>query len=199
MSLLPSTRQSLLTRLKDPGDILAWTEFSRIYEGSIYATARRWGMQHADACDLVQNVLQSVAKQMDNWNARHAVGSFRGWLRTVTRNQLINCLQSRRNRLQIGSNTTRDWNQIADDRESIDASLEIEYQREVFQMAAEIVRDEFEEKTWRAFWLCTVESFETHEVASTLNSSQSAVYVAKCRVLARLRIEVTRIIQAEQE
>jgi RNA polymerase sigma-70 factor, ECF subfamily len=199
MTHLPSTRHSLLTRLKDPADIHAWSEFSRIYEGTIYATARRWGMQHADACDIVQNVMQSVAKQMDHWQARYAVGSFRGWLRTVTRNQLINCLESRRNRIHIGADATRAWNQIADSKESLNASVEIEYQREVFQLAAEIVRDEFEEKTWRAFWLCTVESLETPEVASTLNLSHSAVYVAKCRVLARLRTEVSRIIKGEEE
>jgi hypothetical protein len=74
MEQTPTTRPSLLVRLKDPGDERAWEEFAAIYSPLIYGLGRRKGLQHADAADLVQDVLRAVASAIGRWHRRLAGG-----------------------------------------------------------------------------------------------------------------------------
>jgi len=189
---------TLLVRLRDRADGHAWDEFMQIYEGAIYATSRQWGLQHADSCDLVQTVLQSVAKQVDTWESRHAIGSFRGWLRQVTRNHLINAVLARKRREHVSKTAAWDWNRVPDDANPDMSLFELEYQREVFHIAAKIVQTEFEPRTWEAFWMSAVDESPAHEIAKKLAISNGAVYIAKSRVMARLRDEVQRITKADE-
>src|SRR5215813_1841433 len=91
----PATRASLLVRLRDGSDAAAWREFVHLYATVIYGFARKRGLQDADAADLMQEVLRSVAAAVGRLNYDPGKGTFRGWLYSITRNKIYNFLESR--------------------------------------------------------------------------------------------------------
>src|SRR5262245_12178765 len=99
----PSTRPSLLFRMRDPADHAAWLEFVGLYEPAIYRILRQHGLQDADARELMQDLLLALSRSIDRWDPDKERGSFRGWLRRVCRNLVINWSQRRkRSVLAIG-------------------------------------------------------------------------------------------------
>src|SRR5262249_39656021 len=150
---------------------------------------RRKGLQDADARDLCQEVFRTVAQAIGRWDLDPARGSFRGWLSRIARNLLVNVLTRRPYRLR-GSGSTS----IQDLLEAQPASdpmatawFEAEYRRRLFQGAAEQVRGEIAATPWQAFWRTAVEGRPPGDVAVELGLSVGAVYIARSRVLARLR------------
>jgi RNA polymerase sigma factor (sigma-70 family) len=190
----PTTRYSLLVRLCQPADEQAWQEFVAIYEPFVYRLARRRGFQHADAADLCQEVFQAIAKAIERWHARTDRGSFRAWLFQIARNIMINTLRYRqRHPGGVGGSDIKRLldQQPSDDEES--RLLAVEYERHLFQWSAEEVKSEFRPATWQAFWQTGVEGRAPREVAATLSMSVGAVYIARSRVMARLREKIEEI------
>jgi RNA polymerase sigma-70 factor (ECF subfamily) len=185
----PATRASLLVRLRDASDAPAWAQFVRVYAPLIYGFARRQGLQDADAADLTQDVLQAVAGAIRGLDYDPARGSFRGWLFTVVRSRLSNFRRRRRSHPDEGSGDTVIQQGLAGVPAPDDdaAWWDQEHQRRLFAWAAEQVRPAVEPATWQAFWGAAVEGSPAKEVASALGMSVAAVYMAKSRVLARLK------------
>jgi RNA polymerase sigma factor (sigma-70 family) len=193
----PDTRASLLLRIRDAGNEEAWRQFVDLYAPLIYGLARRRGLQDADAADLMQEVFRSVATAIRglDYDPRH--GSFRGWLYTVARNRLSDLVSSRKRPGQgAGGSGVQVMLEEQPGREDDSGYWDREYERQVFAWAAEQVRGEFKDSTWRAFWLTAVEGQSGEEAAATLGLSMGAVYAAKSRVLTRLREEV-RLLAGE--
>ena len=191
----PATRASLLVRLRDGGDAGAWREFVHLYAPIIYGFARKRGLQDADAADLMQEVLRSVSLAAKRLEYDPARGSFRGWLFTVTRNKVFNFLESRSRRV-LGSGDSRVQQRLeqqADSDGALSAEWEANYQRTMANQAMERVKGEFQAATWNAFIQTAVEGRTPAQVASRLGLSVGAVYVAKSRVIARLRQEIERM------
>jgi RNA polymerase sigma-70 factor (ECF subfamily) len=193
MDQSPATRQSLIFKLRDPPDSGAWSEFVALYEPLIYRLARRKGLQDADAKDVCQEVFRAVAGSVDRWDPER--GSFRGWLSTIARNLTINFL-TRGARHSRGSGATSVQELLeahpAGDP-SATAMFDREYKRQLFQFAASDVKSEFAPVTWQAFWRTAVEDCPPAEVASELGLSVGSIYVARSRVLARIRRRVERL------
>lgn len=197
MSAPPLTRASLLVRLKDPNDAGAWTEFARLYASVVYGFARKRGLQDADAADLMQEVLRSVANAVGRLEYDPRKGTFRGWLYSITRNKIFNFLEANRRRVRgSGDSQVQQRLQELPDRDLDDDEWDREYDRKVFAWAAERVRDEFQASTWQAFWLTAVDGRDAQDAGKQLGMSPGAVYVAKSRVLARLREEIRELSQS---
>ncbi|WP_165225374.1 RNA polymerase sigma factor [Aquisphaera insulae] len=189
----PATRCSLIIKLRDPADTAAWREFVEIYEPLIHRLARRKGLQDADARDLGQEVFRAVAGAVDRWDP--SLGRFRAWLSTIARNLLINFLT--RGRAQPRGSGTTSVQDLLEAQPAADpfatAIFEDEHRRRLFRWAAEEIRGEFTPATWQAFWQTAVEGRKPAEVADALRLSIGSVYVARSRVLARLRRRIDRL------
>jgi RNA polymerase sigma-70 factor (ECF subfamily) len=195
MGKAPSTRPSLLVRMRDAADRQAWLQFVEIYAPLVYRFARRRGLQDADAADLTQEVLQAVAGAVQRLDYDPQRGSFRSWLFTVARNKLQNFLISRRRyHARNGVPGALDYLDDLPAPPSDEAALwEQEYQQRLFDWAADEVRGNFHDSTWQAFWQTAVEGKSVKDVARALSLSPGAVYIARSRVLARLREQIQQV------
>lgn len=197
MTLNPSTRASLLFRLRDSQDHAAWVEFVSLYEPVAYRLLRRHGLQDADAREVLQELFLAVSRNIDRWDPSMERGSFRGWLRRVTRNLVINWLKSRERRAQAigGTDLQAMLEQLPADSGAETIEFDQELRRSLFQRAAERVEREVQAATWQAFWKTSVEGTSIQDAANNLKMSVGAVRVAKCRVLAKLQIAVKELEQ----
>ncbi len=191
----PTTRQSLVLRLRNLDDQAAWAEFVGIYEPLIYQLARRKGLQDADARDLCQEVFRAVAGAIERWDPDPTKGRFRGWLFRIARNLLVNYFaDQRRHARGTGSTSVQEMLEASPAQDArAEAEFAAEFQRQAFRWAAGQVKHEFAEATWQAFWKTGVENRAVEEVARELGMSTGAVYIARSRVLARLRERVQQL------
>jgi RNA polymerase sigma-70 factor (ECF subfamily) len=185
------TRASLLVRIQDPSDSQAWRQFFDLYAPVVYGFARKRGLQDADAADLMQDVLRSVVTVAGRLDYDPAKGTFRGWLFSVTRNKIFNFLDKQRRQAR-GSGDTGAHRRLDElpAPEDDQAEFDRDYERRRFAWAADRVRDEFHDSTWRAFWMTSVDGLSAKDAGGKLKMSPGAVYVAKSRVIARLREEI---------
>jgi RNA polymerase sigma factor (sigma-70 family) len=191
----PSTRPSLLVRVRDSRDAAAWAQFVAVYGPLVYGFARKQGLQDADAADLTQETLRVVAGAIQSLEYDPARGSFRSWLFQVVRHRLYR-FRDRQARPGQGSGDTGAHDRLREvpGREPDPASLwDEEYERRQFAWAAEQVRGQVQESTWQAFWRTAVEGQSGQEVAEALGLSVAAVYLAKGRVMARLKEEIRQL------
>jgi RNA polymerase sigma-70 factor (ECF subfamily) len=192
MNEAPSTKPSLLIRLRDPGDERAWAEFTEIYGPLVHQLARRRGLQDADAQDLVQDVFRAVARAIERYDPDPARGSFRGWLARIANNLIINLLAAQK-RHPRGTGDT-DMQRLLEQQPDVPAEesafFEAEYRRRLLAWAAERARGSFSEPIWQAFWRTGVEGKPAKDVADALKMSIGSVYQYKSRVVARIRREI---------
>ncbi|MGK0184755.1 MAG: RNA polymerase sigma factor (sigma-70 family) [Verrucomicrobiales bacterium] len=186
------TRQTLLLRIRDEGDERAWAEFMELYAAFIFNYCRKQGLQTADTEDVVQEVFRAVAKSIRGFDYDPAQGTFRSWLFRVVRSKLANHFNKQKRHPTTPGETQLEYLADQESEASADeaADWELEYKRRVFQWATERVQSEFKENTWRAFWMSAVEEKSPADIAGELGISTGAVYIAKSRVVARLRKEV---------
>jgi RNA polymerase sigma factor (sigma-70 family) len=201
MADAPLTRASLLVRIRDGRDHDAWRQFVQVYAPVVYAFARKRGLQDADAADVMQDVLRSVSRAAGRLNYDPSRGSFRGWLYTVARNKIFNSLNGSRRDPAQGSGDTgvrQKLEELPGAEMQLAEAWDEEYERSVAALAMRRVQGEFKPATWQAFWGTAVEGRQAADVGEQLQMSPGAVYVARSRVLARLKDEVRRLQEAEE-
>jgi RNA polymerase sigma factor (sigma-70 family) len=194
MSEIPQTRRSLLLELSRRSDD-AWAEFLLVYEGAIYRVCRSKGLQDADARDVTQEVLAAVQARVSTWDHDGAKGSFRAWLLRVARNISIDSIANRARREAAGGDTETEQllRELPDTRGDSQAEFDLEYRRSLFAWAADRVRSEVRDVTWRAFQLTAIQGLTAEEAADRLGVPIGSVYTAKCRVVARIRSRVDEL------
>ncbi len=194
MADIPSTRASLLVRLVDRADDSAWREFVALYAPIVYRFARSHGLQDADAADLTQDVLRGVVGAVGAFDPGR--GPFRSWLFTVAHRRLYDFVRQHK-RLPTPASDNATMQMFSETPAPSDqAAWDLEWERQLFNLAAERVKADCTGNTWQAFWQTAVEGRGGAAVASALGISIAAVYLAKSRVMAKLKSEI-RSLQAE--
>jgi RNA polymerase sigma-70 factor (ECF subfamily) len=187
---MDQTPPSLLERMRQPTDQDAWNRFVQLYTPLLFLYARRLGLQEHDAADLVQEVFALLVRKLPEFRYE-AHKRFRGWLWTVT----VNKWRERQRRQTVSPQAGEDELAelaVPDDTEAVS---EAEYQRYLTRRALEVMRAEFQPATWQAFWECAVNDRPAAEVAAELGLSENAVYLAKGRVLRKLRRELEGLLE----
>lgn len=194
----PETRLSLIVRLQNSRDEAAWAEFLMLYEPVILRLLQRQGLQDSDARDVCQQVLAAVAKDVEQWQSDERPASFRRWLSQIARHRVLKFLIKERKRIAAegGSNAAQRMATQPDLKTSLSAEFEMECRQQMLLVAGEQIRGEFHDITWRAFWLTSIEGRSVADVAGELRTSVGNVYVARSRIIARLRDKV-REMQGE--
>jgi RNA polymerase sigma-70 factor, ECF subfamily len=171
----------------------AWQRLVDLYGPVVYRWCRQLGVAQADAADVVQDVFAAVAAGAGRFRREKPEHSFGAWLRTVTRNKVNDHFRRRRGLLDAEGGTNAQQ-RLLDLPESVEESLsmtsKLDPDARFVHRALEVVRAEFEPRTWDAFWRIAVDGQSPAEVAAAMNLSLPAVYQAKSRVLRRLRREL---------
>jgi len=195
MGDFPETSHSLIARVKDLADAGAWSEFLGIYRPVVYRMARRRGLQDADAQDLSQQVFLAVSQAIERWEPLPGQPPFRAWLTTITRNAITKAVTRAPRDVGTGSSSVLELlSQASVDAETT-AELLSESRREAVRWAAAQIRPEFSETTWQLFWETAVAGKSIAEVVAKTGRSVGAVYMARFRVLERLRAKVQEVSQ----
>ncbi len=198
MTQFPETRDSLLLQVRDPRDRDAWERFEQIYRPVIYRLARQRGLQDADAQDLSQQVLMAVASAVGRWERNGQSVRFRHWLRRVARNAIINALsRSPKDRAVGGTSVQELLDEQRQTDEDTENQIELEFRRELYRRAAEIVRADVHPETWQAFELTVIDGHDVETAENQLSKSVGAIYAARSRIMRRLREVVHELEEPE--
>jgi RNA polymerase sigma-70 factor (ECF subfamily) len=167
----------------------------RLYGPSIYSWCRAMGATPDIAQDLVQDVFDAVYRNMARFRHDRASDSFRGWLKVITRNKVRDHYRRLAHEPDaVGGTTARAAiEQIADSPtppEDDRGQDDIDTRSRLTRRALELLRDEFRDRVWQAFWKTMMENTPPTEVAKELGVSVWAVYKARARILRRLREEL---------
>lgn len=195
MHEFPETRNSLIARVQEQGDGASWAEFLAIYQPVVLRMARRRGFQEADALDVVQQVFFSVSRSIGSWQSGDDMPPFRAWLSTIARNAITQTLTRRKPDIATGSTDVSDMLLEWPDRDATSAELDREARAGIFRLVANQVREEFSPDTWAAFWRTAVDGQSAAEVSKALGRTAGAIYVARFRVLARLKERAQELAQ----
>jgi RNA polymerase sigma-70 factor (ECF subfamily) len=179
----------LLERVK-ADDPRAWDQLVALYAPLVFQWCRGWDLREQDAADIFQEVFQAVALHIGSFRKQRKEDTFRGWLRTITRNKIHDHFR-RRGREPEGVGGTDAQTRLTQypAPQPGDEGSRSEQPGEpgLVRRALELIRAEFAERTWQAFWRTAIEGRPAPEVAAELSMSPGAVRVAKSRVLQRLR------------
>lgn len=187
-----ATSPSLLERLRGR-DEAAWQRLVLLYGPLVRYWCQRGGVSAADADDVAQEVFTGISDGLATFH-RQGTGSFRAWVRSITRHKMLDFFR-RRQRQPLGAGGTDAFRQIQEVPDTALAEEDASETSGLYRRAVDLIRGEFEDRTFQAFWQAGVENQPTDLVAAQLGMSGVAVRIAKSRVLARLRQEVGDLIQ----
>ena len=198
--LLP-TRWSLIERLKNWDDGESWRTFFDTYWKLIYGVAIKSGLTHAEAQDVVQETVVSVSRNMKDFKADPAFGSFKSWLLNLTRWRITDQVRKRGREVhpsaepETDSRSTAFENRVADPAGSaLDHIWEEEWERHVIEAALERVKRQADARHYQVFYLHAIKQVPPEKVATSLGIKVDQVYLIKHR-LAKLFDEAIRAME----
>ncbi len=183
-----------MLRLRDPKDDEAWRTFVDTYTPLVYAYCRRRGLQDSDVADVTQEVMAQVLRSISDFSYRAERGRFRDWLGTVTRTKIVRFLSKDARAGKGGDAVNAEIARQAEGPES-DTLWTEAFRARVLEVAMQRSRPDFEETTWKMFERSWVHDETAQSVARELQVPVESVYVARSRVLKRLRAEVVTLAE----
>ena len=194
------TRASLLSRLKDWDDQESWRDFFNTYWKLIYGVARKSGLSDAEAQDVVQEAVLSVAKKMNDFKYDPAVGSFKGWLLLVTRRRIADQFRRRARQPAVhephpgDTARTATIERVADPGGlNLDATWDAEWEKNLMDAALDRVKKQVNPRQYQIFDLYVIKDWPATKVAKTLGVSITQVYLAKHRIGSLVKQELKRL------
>jgi RNA polymerase sigma-70 factor (ECF subfamily) len=189
------TSQSLLERLQDRADAQAWQRLLTVYEPWLRGWLSRAQLQPADRDDVLQDVLVVVSQKLPDFRHNGQPGAFRTWLRLILTNRVRQFLRGRQRQHALQPLT--DWlDQLSDPDSGLSRQWDQEHDRQLARQLLAAIQGEFNATTWRTFHMLVLEEVPAAEVARAVGVTLNAVYIAKSRVLARLRAELRGLMDA---
>ena len=182
--------------MRGPNEAVAWERFVKLYSPLLHAWASRLGLQPADAADLVQDVLVKLMRELPRFQYDADKKNFRGWLRTICFNQWRDRQKTRATRDQTGGDTG--ISQIEDTDDRLTQFWEQEHHAFLIRQALRVLeelKEQFQPQTLRACEEVIVNQRPVAEVAAELKMSKISVYLAKHRVLRRLKQELQEFLE----
>jgi RNA polymerase sigma-70 factor (ECF subfamily) len=194
------TRRSLLLRLQDGGDDQAWREFYEIYGRLIFGYTLHFKLSHAEAEDIVQEVCVKVFRQIVRFDYSPERGRFRGWLKTITRNAVIDYLRRKESR-RLASVEYRNHLAAGLEQDGLDDDQiwRLEWEKALYESGLERVRERVAPETYEVFKRYVLEDQSAADVAEDTTLDANAIYAVKNRMLRYIREEVAAILQREGE
>lgn len=188
----PETNPSLIVRLKSTRNELAWTEFVSVYEPFLRCLIQRRGVADRHVPDVTQQVLIAIARSVDGWRDDGDPASFRRWLSRVSRNVVLKFMA--RERRHFGGQGGTDLQELLDRVPDVRDEQAGKYEYELVVWAAEQVRGEFRETSWKAFWATLIDGRPVADVAVELGVTRGSIYMSRSRIMARIRVKVREVI-----
>lgn len=182
-----TTQPSLVVRLRDHSDASAWSEFVEVYSPLIYDFCRTRDLQASDAADITQEVLFRVSKAIGQFEYDQSKGLFRDWLARIVLNEI-----RRLTKKQV--HVVTDPERLDDDSGTLASSWNEQFQQYIFSKALERSKSHFNEETWTMFELSWLDKMPVEQVAQKTGVGVERIYVARSRVLQRLRYEVAILV-----
>ncbi|MBN9119214.1 MAG: sigma-70 family RNA polymerase sigma factor [Planctomycetes bacterium] len=184
---MQATSLTLLDRLRQPNPTEAWNQFAQLYTPLLIVWAKGLGLQDADAADLAQDVLLKVMRVLPTYQ-RKPGEMFRGWLFAVARNEAADFRRRRATRPLPGPDG------LSGAAENAPEVSDADYRAHLVHRALELIRPDFGAETWAAFAGLMLENRPAAEVAAATGLTPNAVYLARHRVLTRLREELGDVL-----
>ncbi len=175
----PDTPPSLLVRIRDHADAEAWTQFVDVYSPLLYSFCRIRGLQASDAADITQETLLRVSKAIGKFDYDPQRGLFRDWLARIVLNEIRRLTTRKQLLLAQGD----------DHDQEIHHQWNMHFHQRVFTIALTRSKPHFEQQTWDVFQRSWLEKVPVDVVAQEFGIEKENVYVARSRVLKRLRQE----------
>jgi RNA polymerase sigma-70 factor (ECF subfamily) len=197
--LIP-TRYSLLSRMQDREDQDSWKDFFDTYWRLIYSFAIKSGLTDAEAQDVVQETVISVAKDIEKFKRDRTLGSFKGWLRNLTRWRIADQFRKRTRSVPAGNNlstpSTNPDEIAGPGNADLEAIWEEDWQANLLEAAMERVKPRVREEHYQMFDLNVIRQWPASKVAQTLGVNIGRVYLAKHRVMALIKKEI-RVLEKQ--
>jgi RNA polymerase sigma factor (sigma-70 family) len=199
--LIP-TRRSLLSRIKDPDDQDSWKVFFDRYAPLIYGVAIKSGLSVVEAQEAVHETMITVSKKIPGFAYDPAIGSFKGWLMTITQWRIKDQLRKRLRdaavlRSSAPSTGTTMIERIADPQTSqLEKLWDEEWQRQTMEQALGKVKRKVKPKHYQIFDLCVIKNWPLEKVAQSLGVNIGQVYLARHRVGHLVRKEI-KLLEAK--
>ena len=189
---MTNTSVSFLGRLQDRNDADNWMRLHEIYAPLLRRWLASYEIQGPDEDDLVQAVMMTVASEIGEFQHNGRTGAFRSWLKNIMLNRIRAFWQQRKRSPNVDARLS----QFADPHSELARQWDAEHDQHVLQELLRLVRPQFQPQTWLAFQRTALEGAPPAKTAQELGITTNAVFIAKSRVMRRLREEADGLVES---
>lgn len=198
---MSQTSITLLNTLQRQNDPTTWDRLVTLYRPLLLIWLNKYDVQASDAEDLAQEVLMAVSKDLATFDHNGRPGAFRTWLRSILVNRLRDFWRARGRRPQASgdSDIERRLSKLDDPASEMSQLWNKQHDIHVAQQLLAMAEPNFTAETWTAFTRVAIDGERPDTVAAELGISLNAVFIAKSRVLSRLRQEAAGMVDADTD